>query len=83
MQIEQAVRRNPRQPDYSGLDCILDSPLDSSGAVVPPKSTQHISELQKNEAQILKAGTQWREETTTRDKNKKGNGKNKKEGAGG
>ena len=82
MQIEQAVRRNPCQPDYSGLECILDSSLDAYGAVAPPKFTQYISELQKNEAQILKAGRQWSEETTTRDKSKKGNDKNKKEGEG-
>ena len=70
-QIEQAVRRNPRQPDYDGLDCILGSSLYVSGGVVPPKFAQYISELQRQEAQILKASRQWKEEATSANKGKK------------
>ena len=44
---------------------------------MPPKFTQYISEVQRQEAQILKASRQWREETTTANKKKKG-----KEGGG-
>ena len=72
VQIVEAVRRIPRQPDYDRLDCILDSSLDAIGGVVPPRSTQYISEVQRQEAQILKASRQWREETTTANKKKKG-----------
>jgi hypothetical protein len=79
MQIEAATRRNPRQPDFEGLDGILDVALDEGGSAILPKFTEWIGKQQQSEASVLKAGRMWREEQTSI--RKAGGGKDKK-GAG-
>ncbi len=65
MQIEAATRRNPRQPDFEGLDGILDVALDKGGSAILPRFTEWVGDQQQAEASILKAGRQWREEQTS------------------
>ena len=74
-QLEAATKRNPCQPDFEGLDVVLDVAVDEMGGMVLPKFDSWIGEQQKAEAVILKAGRMWREEhaTTTRALNN-GNG---------
>jgi hypothetical protein len=62
IQIEQAVRRNPKQPDYEGLDIITANMVDDSGAVYTRKFTGWVGEQQRNEAFIMKQSRQYHEE---------------------
>ena len=64
LQIEAATRRNPRQPDFEGLDGILDTAMDEHGSAIVPKFIQWVGDQQRAEAQVLKAGRQWRDEQT-------------------
>jgi hypothetical protein len=68
LQLEAATRRNPRQPDFEGLDIILDSAVDDHGAAVVSAFSTWVADQQKNEAVSLKAARQWRDEQSTRDK---------------
>ncbi len=74
-QLEAATRRNPRQPDFEGLDVVLDSTIDESGALVLPGFDSWIGDQQRAEAAVLKAGRQWREENATANKKKGGGSK--------
>ena len=65
LQIEAATRRNPRHPDFEGLDGILDTALDERGAAIVPNFSEWIGKQQQSEAAVLKAGRQWREEQAT------------------
>ncbi len=73
-QLEAATRRNPRQPDFEGLDVVLDSTIDESGALVLPGFDTWIGDQQRAEAAVLKAGRQWREENANTRKQKGGGG---------
>ena len=80
LQIEAAVKRNPRQPDFEGLDAILDSSVDTSGAALAPKFMEFVANIQKSQALVYKAGRLWHEEQTqmnkkTNNANPKGGGK--------
>ncbi len=80
LQIEAATRRNPRQPDFEGLDGILDVALDEGGSAILPRFTEWVGKQQQAEASLLKAGRQWREEQTSIKKTAgKGGGKEKEE----
>ena len=76
VQIESAVKRNPKRPDFEGLDSVLDSAVEESGAAVVADFTKRVGEKQAAEARILRAGREWREERQTVAKSKK----DKKEG---
>ena len=62
VQIEVACKKNPKTPDYSGLEGLLESAVDGSGAAVVPKLSQWLGESQKNEAFVLKQMRLWSEE---------------------
>ena len=68
LQIESAVRCNARQPDFEGLDALLDSAVDEGGAAIVAYFSTWVAERQKAEATTLKAGRQWREEKGAADK---------------
>ena len=63
LMIERAVKRNARQPDFEGLEAVLETCIDESGGLLLPKLDAWVGEQQRAEAQVLKAGRQWREET--------------------
>ena len=71
--IETAVKRNPKVPDYDGLDAMLETPIDSTGAAVAPAFGSWLAELRKTQAVVMRADRQLREEQTAlqKDKNKK------------
>ncbi len=80
LQIEAATRRNPRQPDFEGLDGILDVALDEGGSAILPRFTEWVGKQQQAEASVLKAGRQWHEEQASIKKTAgKGAGKAEKE----
>ena len=74
-QIEMAVRRNPKQPDFEGLELYTSQVLDETGAVAATGFTNWMSQRQRDEAQILKQGRLLREERAAEGKrSKKGGG---------
>jgi len=78
LMIEKAVKRNPRQPDFTGLDAFLSHALDPGGGVLSPELDKHIAELQKAEAMTMKSYRQNREEQEA-DSKRKNLGKKEKE----
>eukprot|EP00971_Amphidinium_carterae_P052221 1027986-Amphidinium_carterae.3 len=76
IQIETAVRRNPRQPDFEGLDLMMTSVLDESGAAQASSYMSWATGKQRDEAQVLKQGRLLREEreAEARRSKKKGGG---------
>ena len=73
VQIELAVKKNAKTPDYAGLECLLETAVDGSGAAVLPKLSKWIGETQQQEAFVLKQMRLWSEEKATASK-RKGNG---------
>ena len=61
-QIEIAVERNSKQPDFDGLDALLETNLKSSGAINVAGISKWFSEHQKSEAFVLKQMRLWAEE---------------------
>ena len=72
-QIEIAVERSPKQPDFDGLEPLLETSLKSSGAVNVVGISKWFSEHQKSEAFVLKQMRLWAEEKkeANKDKSKK------------
>lgn len=62
LQIETAVRRNPRQPDFEGLEMLTMQVLDETGGVSAAAFSAWVSSRQRDEAQVLKQGRLLREE---------------------
>ena len=80
-----ASRRNPRSPDWSGLDAYLRHMGGPAAPLRTPGFDQYITDAQKTEASILKQGRLVREETSAEEKRTKptgdGKGKAKAKGA--
>ena len=71
LQVQRAVRRNPRGPDVEGLEGYMRHSDGASGVALSPAFDKHIAELQKTEATVLKFQRLAREEVdneTTRKK---------------
>ena len=80
-QIELAVRKSPKSPDYEGLEFLLETAVDSSGAAVLPRISKWLGEVQHKEAFTLKQMHLWSEERASLEKRKtKGGGRGAKEG---
>ena len=62
VQIEAAVRRNPKVPDFSGLDVLMSAATDESGAATTAVFTEWVADRQKDQATIAKQGRLLREE---------------------
>ena len=73
--METAVSRNPKNPDWDGLDFVLSTTLTESGTVVTPVFADWISKQQLNSVTILKQGRLLREEQAAASKQGKGRGK--------
>ena len=71
-QIETAVKRNPKFPDYEGLDGMLEASVDSSGVAYAPAFTSWFAEKRRSQATIMKADRQYREELVAQRKAGKG-----------
>ena len=68
--LEVAVRRNPKNPDYEGLERMQSRPVDESGAAVVPKYTEYVAAQSAQDAKILKGSRQLREEREAANKEK-------------
>ena len=67
-----AVKKNPKQPDFDGLDAILDTSLDASGVVIASKFMEWVGNQQKAKAVVMKADRQFAEEQEALKKKQKG-----------
>ena len=77
-QIELAVRKSPKSPDYEGLDFLLETAVDTSGAAVLPSIAKWLGEKQHKEAFTLKQMRLWTEERAAKDKKREKNNSNSK-----
>ena len=70
LMIMRAVKRNPKAPDFEGLDSFLTTATDMTGGVVTLEFDKYIAELQKNDAQIMKQIRMLKEEVIAQSKKK-------------
>ena len=66
LRIERAVKRNPKAPDFTGLDIMTQSRLDAGGALLAGDFSKWTAEEHKSEAFILKQMRLITEETEKR-----------------
>ena len=59
--VEAAVGRNPKQPDWDGLELIVAGALSTAGSVEVPRFQEWLSGVQRDQAQIMKQGRLLRE----------------------
>ena len=64
LQIQRAVKKNAKAPDFDSLDSYMRHTADASGAAQCPTFEKHIAELQKTEATVAKSLRLAREEQT-------------------
>ncbi|CAE8600432.1 unnamed protein product, partial [Polarella glacialis] len=91
IQIETAVERNPKLPDFSGLDIVTGATTSAEGKALAPKFGEWITERMKSRATIWKSQRQYNEERrgsvkdkgAGKGKDKDRDGKKKKKEAGG
>ena len=62
LMIQQATRKNPKAPVFTGLDHYLSHTFDETGGVVTSDFSQFIASEQRAEAQVLKQQRLWAEE---------------------
>ena len=79
LQIQNAIRRSPKSPDFEGLDEYMRHSEDLKGHVTAPKFDAHIMERMKAESQILKQTRLQREEVTAEGKRRGGRNQPKNE----
>ncbi|CAK0806201.1 unnamed protein product [Prorocentrum cordatum] len=62
IQTEIAVERNPRHPDYSGLDIVISAPVNAVGRASTSKFNSWVTDRLKERAAIWKQGRLYRRE---------------------
>ena len=70
VQLEVAVQRSPHSPDYSGLDVLLENPLNESGGASTRLLDNWITDRLKEKAQIAKQNRLYKEEVSLSSKPK-------------
>jgi hypothetical protein len=65
LEIQVAVRRNPRHPMFDTFDHTTTGTIDEVGAARAPGYGEWMAEQQRSEAKMLKNTREWREETTS------------------
>ena len=83
IQIEMAVARNPRSPDFQDLDAVVASTVNEYGGLVLPEHSKYIAQVQKDGAFTLKQQRQWREEQVSRSRGRGSGGFDDGGGGGG
>ena len=77
LQIHQAVRRNPKAPDFKGTNLMTMSKLDSSGGVLTGDFAKYVADEQKTLAFTLKQQRLFAEEEDKRKGKPEGKGEKK------
>jgi hypothetical protein len=72
LQVHQAVRKNPKAPDFRGLAVMTTSRLDATGGVLTGSFAKFVAEEQKSEAFTLKQQRLYAEEEDKRKSKKPG-----------
>ena len=84
LQIQKAIKRNPRAPDFEGLDHYLIGALDSGGGAAALSFDKFVADKQRDEGQMMKQSRLLREEgendAKRKNNNRKKKGGEKKEG---
>ena len=62
VQVEMAVEKNPKHPDFSGLGVLVDTNVSAGGAARVPKFTQWVTQRHKEQAEIFKQRRLFHEE---------------------
>ena len=75
LQIQKAVKRSPKVPDFEGLELYMNHLLDPSGAAHAPSFDAHIASVTKDEMVVLKQMRLAKEEALAKKKKGKGGGK--------
>ncbi len=63
VQIETAVARNPKVPDFADLDAVTGSTINAAGGLVLPEYAKYVADIQRDEAYTLKQRRLWAEES--------------------
>ena len=79
LQLQRAVRANPRVPDFTGLHKMIEHHLDEAGGVTAREFTKHIAVEAESEARILKQNRLLREETKASQVGASGDGEDAKD----
>ena len=66
LHIQRAVKKNPRQPDFRGLEITISSKLDSPGGLLTGEFARYVAEEQKAEAFTLKQQRLYAEEASAK-----------------
>ena len=66
LQVHQAVRRNPKNPDFKGTSMMTMSRLDSSGGILSGDFARYVADEQKSLAFTLKQQRLYAEEEDKR-----------------
>jgi hypothetical protein len=82
IQLETAVERNPRAPDFAGLDIFMGGSTTAEGKAMTSKFTEHISNKLKERAAIWKQERLYKEEKNNLSK-QAGRGHQQQDPAGG
>ena len=69
--LEMAVSRDPKNPDWEGLDLLTTRKVTASGSVDLPKVSQWLASAQKDRMTVLKQGRLLREEEEAKKKKPK------------
>ena len=64
VQIETAVARNPKMPDFADLDAVTGASVNQAGGLVLPEYSKYVADVQRDEAYTLKQRRLWAEEVT-------------------
>ena len=72
LQIQKAVKRSPKSPDFEGLGDYMRHAADASQALAAPEFDKHIAERQRSEAQIMKQQRLQRDEVDQEEKRRRG-----------
>ena len=83
LQIQKAIRRSPRGPDFDGLNEYMRHSSDQHGEIAAPAFDAFVAEKQKTQATIMKQQRLQREEDDHANKRRQGpKGAGKKDGDG-
>ena len=75
--LETATSRDPRQPDWDGLDIMVAGKISATGAAEVTVFNSWLTNIQKDQAQVMKQGRLLREERAAANKRKQDGGNKK------
>ena len=62
VQLELAVEKNPKHPDFSGLNILVDTNVSAGGMARVPKFTKWVTDRHREQAEIYKQRRLFSEE---------------------